>query len=40
MKKLKVAPANSTKKTGAKPKVKELSKAESDTSKDLGKEEL
>ena len=39
-KKLKAAPTNNIKKPRAKPKVKELSKVESNTFKDSGKEEL
>ena len=40
IKKLKVVPVNNTKKLRAKPKVEELFKAESNISKDSGKEEL
>ena len=39
-KKSKAAPVNNTKKPRAKPKVEELSKAESNMSKDSGKKEL
>ena len=40
IKKSKAAPINNTKKPRAKPKAKELFKAESNTSKDSGKEKL
>ena len=40
IKKSKAAPVNNIKKLRAKPKVEELSKAESDISEDSGKEEL